>query len=781
MISIGNDDSNENPYNFSIRGTGQIITPEIEIRGNDQVIVDGDSTPSTIDHTDFGNANVSGGTVARTFTIKNTGNGTLSLTGSPRVQVSGTHASNFTVTQQPSSTVSANGGTTTFEVRFDPSASGTRNAMISIGNDDSNENPYNFSIRGTGHVPTAPEIDVTGIEDGDTTPDPGDGTDFGSVPQGTSGPTRTYKVSNIGNATLTTSGLSVPSGYTVTDGLSPSIAIGSYDTFTVRLDTSSVGTKSGQISFTNNDSDENPFNFAITGMVEKVIDLGVIHIIKIQGVANTGNAWYRGQASKTGFFTAEAFFTHAAGNINLKLYDAADLQHPVDSSMSHSNSERVDVYAQQGETYFLKVLGTNSDVDFRVANLVSRNGTTVTVNGTSNADTFTFNAGATHVVRANDVKYYFDSASVKTFQFNGGGDSDSIVMTGTAGADRATLRVANTALVGAGYEVRALGVENVTARSGGGADVAVFHDSAGADRYYARADHDDAWMTGSGFYNYAEGFDRNIAYASAGGKDVAIFHDSVHDDRYYARANHDDAWMTGSEFYNYADGFDRNIAYASAGGFDVAIFHDSVHDDRYYARANHDDAWMTGSEFYNYADGFDRNIAYASAGGFDVAVFHGSTDDDNYVARADYHDAWMTGGRYYNYAAGFDRNIAYALTGGTDRAEFRDSAGQDTYVARADRDYALMTGIGFYNYAAGFERNIAYSTTGNDTARLVDTMGDDRVTVRDWGVSMQGSAYYNAVVGFACVEAYGINGGTNTADVNAVDYCFKLIGEWIRL
>jgi len=42
----------------------------------------------------------------------------------------------------------------------------------------------------------------------------------------------------------------------------------------VQLDTSSTGTKSGQISFTDNDSDENPFSFSITGTVTNNIDPG---------------------------------------------------------------------------------------------------------------------------------------------------------------------------------------------------------------------------------------------------------------------------------------------------------------------------------------------------------------------------------------------------------------------------------------------------------------------------------------------------------------------------
>lgn len=40
----------------------------------------------------------------------------------------------------------------------------------------------------------------------------------------------------------------------------------------MQLDTSTIGTKSGQVSFSNNDSDKNPFNFSITGTVTAPLD-----------------------------------------------------------------------------------------------------------------------------------------------------------------------------------------------------------------------------------------------------------------------------------------------------------------------------------------------------------------------------------------------------------------------------------------------------------------------------------------------------------------------------
>jgi hypothetical protein len=126
-------------------GTISVAGPEMNVKGNGVAIADGDTTPSTTDDTDFGA--ISSGTVSHTFTIENTGSGTLNLTGTPKVAISGANATDFTVTVQPTSPVSS-GNTTTFTIQFAPGAAGTRTATVSIANDDADENPYDFSIRG---------------------------------------------------------------------------------------------------------------------------------------------------------------------------------------------------------------------------------------------------------------------------------------------------------------------------------------------------------------------------------------------------------------------------------------------------------------------------------------------------------------------------------------------------------------------------------------------------------------------------------------------------------
>ena len=149
-ISITNDDSDENPYTFDIQGTGIITVPEINITGNGNNIVDGDTTPIVTDDTDFGNVDVAAGTNANIFTIENTGTASLNLTdASPYISITGTNAADFTLTANPTTPIAASGNTT-FTVTFNPSATGLRTATVSIANDDSDENPYTFDIQGTG-------------------------------------------------------------------------------------------------------------------------------------------------------------------------------------------------------------------------------------------------------------------------------------------------------------------------------------------------------------------------------------------------------------------------------------------------------------------------------------------------------------------------------------------------------------------------------------------------------------------------------------------------------
>jgi uncharacterized delta-60 repeat protein len=269
-ISFATDDSDENPFNFTVSGTVQAPAPEITVLGNGVIIADGDATPDATDGTDFGSVIQGEAAISRTFTVRNDGSAVLTL-GEVTVPAG------FTLTEALASSLDP-GASDTFTVQLDAATTGTKSGEVTFSNNDEDEDPFNFAI--TGAVLAPAEITVLGkgipITDGDTSPDTADDTDFGSVPQGAAGISRTFTVRNDGDSTLTLGTVTVPMGFTLTEGLSASLGAGASDTFTVRLDTAAVGTKTGDISFATNDPDANPFDFRITGTVLPVPEITVL-------------------------------------------------------------------------------------------------------------------------------------------------------------------------------------------------------------------------------------------------------------------------------------------------------------------------------------------------------------------------------------------------------------------------------------------------------------------------------------------------------------------------
>ena len=266
-ISISNSDSDENPYDFDVKA---VVggTPEIEIKGNAYTILDNDTTPSVFDGTDFGTMDLNT-SMSRVFTVKNTGTGTLNLTGLSIPLP-------FTLTSGNLPPTLAAGGSASFTVGFSATASGTFTRKISIANDDSNENPYDFDIKA---VVGTPDIEVRGlglvIPDGDTTPTTFDGTDFGTVSVNTSA-SRTFTVTNTGNGTLKLTGLTIPSPFTLSSAnLPPTLAAGGSVSLIVGFLPTVSGTYTRKISIANDDSNESPYDFDIKAIATSPPEINV--------------------------------------------------------------------------------------------------------------------------------------------------------------------------------------------------------------------------------------------------------------------------------------------------------------------------------------------------------------------------------------------------------------------------------------------------------------------------------------------------------------------------
>ncbi|MCU0780787.1 MAG: choice-of-anchor D domain-containing protein [Akkermansiaceae bacterium] len=136
----------------------------IEVRGYGVLIADGDTTPDPADGTDFGGLAV-GGLAVRTFTVTNPSSVALNLGA---VALGGPGAARFEVARQPVTPV-APGGSTTFQLAFEPTAVGLFDATVSLPNDAAG-NPFEFAIRGTGleDATTLPPILTQPAEGGAT-------------------------------------------------------------------------------------------------------------------------------------------------------------------------------------------------------------------------------------------------------------------------------------------------------------------------------------------------------------------------------------------------------------------------------------------------------------------------------------------------------------------------------------------------------------------------------------------------------------------------------------
>lgn len=140
------------------------------------------------------------------------------------------------------------------------------------------------------------EIDVKGngksIIHGDMSPGISDHTDFGDVSVEESGTAeRTYTIVNLGSAALTIGGVSVDGPhadeFSVAVAADASVDAGGSTTFRILFDPEEIGTRTATVSIANNDSNENPYRFGISGngiasgcvliLPEEEIPVGMTH------------------------------------------------------------------------------------------------------------------------------------------------------------------------------------------------------------------------------------------------------------------------------------------------------------------------------------------------------------------------------------------------------------------------------------------------------------------------------------------------------------------------
>lgn len=179
--------------------------PDAQVWSASRLIPAGDTTPAANDNTDFGNANRDGQTITKEFQLYNAGKKVLTISGFPRITITGANASNFMLVQSAVTSSLAVDGRANFKITFDPSIVGLHTATVTITTNDPDSPAYTFKIQGRGV--RRPIASVSGkqtlIANGDSTPTTADWTNFGGVNMQGASKVRIFTITNTGLSPLT--------------------------------------------------------------------------------------------------------------------------------------------------------------------------------------------------------------------------------------------------------------------------------------------------------------------------------------------------------------------------------------------------------------------------------------------------------------------------------------------------------------------------------------------------------------------------------------------------
>ena len=143
LITISSDLPNNPQHKFKLQGRG--LEPKIEVYGNQLRISDGSTVQKIEDNTDFDSLEINTSST-RNYRIVNSGDYNLTISS---ILLSGADAGDFQLQNISFPAVITPGDSLKFDVTFNPSTIGRKNAKISISSDDDNTLDYDFLIAGT--------------------------------------------------------------------------------------------------------------------------------------------------------------------------------------------------------------------------------------------------------------------------------------------------------------------------------------------------------------------------------------------------------------------------------------------------------------------------------------------------------------------------------------------------------------------------------------------------------------------------------------------------------
>jgi Cep192 domain 4/Beta-propeller repeat len=188
----------------------------------------------------------------QTINLSNTGSVALDITG---ITITGADSADFSQTNNCGTSVAAN-SSCLITVTFDPTATGSRTASVSIA-DNASGSPQTVSLTGTG-VAATPIVMLA----------PAAGLSFGPQVLNTSSSAQNITLTNTGNAALSITGITITGAnvgdYSQTNTCGASVAASAFCTISVIFKPTATGTRTALVSIADNASGS-PQNASLSG------------------------------------------------------------------------------------------------------------------------------------------------------------------------------------------------------------------------------------------------------------------------------------------------------------------------------------------------------------------------------------------------------------------------------------------------------------------------------------------------------------------------------------
>jgi hypothetical protein len=350
-----------------------------------------------------------------TFTIDNThGTRKLNIGAAASASVpAGFSVTGWPNAGQPNEGEIPAGGWSQITLQLNAVSTGTPSGTFSFANNDSDENPYNFTV--SGDVGTA-EINVKN-PDGDSLPSgtgPSNTYAFGATDAGVP-VQRTFTIENVegSGGALNIFGVTLPTGWFLVGQMPAQVLPGQTATFTLQFHALAAGSFSGTVQIQHNDdvtgsdgvADENPYEFVLTGTVNPVATYEVTSAdasgfgslrAALDGIASDGTITFNSSLSGATISPA----TELILDKNVTLDASALSKLIIDGGNSH------------------RIFRVNSGVDATLIGLILRNGNAAQGAGLwNNGGTLTFRNGAIESSTASGLGggLYSDGGSVKLY------------------------------------------------------------------------------------------------------------------------------------------------------------------------------------------------------------------------------------------------------------------------------------------------------------------------------------------------------------------------------